>query len=182
MRQKCQVPHTRHCKQFEQTPIKKIDPKKISESFIRKIQKSSIIGRGLPHPPEYKGKLPKDANTIPLRKEKDGYRYLSRSEAIRRIETDELILHRGELVKRDAFVEKILKEAFNCEKYFVTSHSSFIFFLSCEFYQNLKKTYSLLTRKINRAFNIKICSGCLFESKYIWREADLIQRYIEAAK
>lgn len=173
------VPHDKHCRQFEQTPIKRIDlSKPIPEDLIKKTQKRSVItsAKGA------ESRLPKDARTIPELSDRlkiefkfaEGRaRHLSRSEAIRRIKKDELVLHSGEMDKRDAQIEKLLKDLFNCTQYYATQESYLTDFIDFD----KKDRYKLLANRIHKAYGFHVCAGCLYEARYIWRQVDLIEKY-----
>lgn len=169
--------HDHRCKKHPQTPIKRLrgDP---SEDFIRKIQTSTFISsRNL------KANLPEDADTIPpFTKTEKGLpcRYISRSEAISRIKSDKLILHREEIEPRDSLIEDVIKTAIGYNgPYFITQESSFLDFFErdSKLRVRTRKNYQAFAKIIEDVYGQPICPGCLYQARYIWREIDIILRY-----
>lgn len=167
--------HNKNCQKLPQTPIKKIDQSKpVSESLIKRVQKEHVL-----YGPNGHRSLPKDKNTIPpykLRKgeESGKYRHLSRSEALRTIKSDHLVLHKNEISPRDSDIEDFLKKIFNCTRYLITNLSSFSDFFSADCHD-----YHWLARRIRRVYGFSVCPGCIHEAAYIWRQIDIIKRYAQ---
>ena len=182
------VKHDRNCKNLPQTEIKKIDPKiHLTDEFILKIQKSGVITYSASSPSEINP--PADLDTCPPLNErnqkefafaKGRARHYTRSEALRRIQKDELILHRDEIGKRDAALEKLLADLFNIREYWITPESYLTDFMNV-MSPRKASVYPALARKIKKIYGFSICAGCLREAKYIWRQADLIERYRKAS-
>lgn len=183
------VPHAHNCKKVPQTEIKRIDLKKpLDEDLIRKTQTGTVITSSKGSTP----KLPEDADTIPPLSErtKNSFayaegraRHFSRSEAIRRILKDELILHRDEIKKRDAEIEKLLADLFGIDQYFITPESYLTDFMDI-FASRRGATWIFrkLARRIKKVYGFSVCSGCLHEAKYIWRQYDIIESYRQCSK
>lgn len=163
-KKKMQIRHTKYCKNFPQTRIVEFynDP---SEAFIAKVQKSSV----------YTGpnvNLPEDGDTVPggLRTRENGWkeRYLSRKEALRTIETDPFLLHRGETAKREVFIDHLIREIAGFDQYMITDRSSLSDF----------RKLSECVARMKKKWGIEVCIGCLREADCLWRQADLIARHL----
>lgn len=173
------VSHDKHCRNVKQTPIRTLDPSKpLSEALIRKVQKRIIRTH-----PEGDQKLPTDADTIPplssktaagMGKMASRSRHLSHREAIESIKNWELVLHEGEVGKRDKKIQKLLKDVFDISEYLVTNESYLTDFWPI---YDRGCTYKKIAEKIEKIYGFAICPGCLYEARYLWRQIDVIEKY-----
>lgn len=191
------VSHDQNCLGLEQTPIPSIDlSKPIPDDVIERVQKGTIRT----FRPD--SKLPIDANTIPSYSN-PRYRHLSRSEALERIHSDPLALCDDVMDSRDEWMDEIIKKVMKYDGPYYTSSGSCLADFpipdmeletawesadacphkddeDCNCWQKRKKhEYVAIAKSVKEVYSIKICSGCLYEACYIWRQADLVKRYID---